>query len=176
MKNLIFLISLLFAPIPVYSQNPFFDQQFIGFRVYFESVPQPSQIGQISIMFPACRRPFSENFSEFPTEVQRVGSEVTLTYSFWVPNLPSCFSGDVQRYSLPQLLQGQYQLKVRARLIDYGLTTPPRVAEIRTMAQINFQVGEPLATQVPNLTPVGFALMILMMLGVGVFVSGRRYS
>ena len=177
MKHIALLIVLLAATWAARAQDHFLDPQFRGFEVFFEAVPQPNQVGQISVLYPACRRPFTEESNElFPTETQLVGSEITLTYGFFRLNAPTCFSGYVKRYDLPILQPGNYRIRVNARLISLPSSVPSQIIETRTMAQINFQVGEPLATQVPNLTPVGFALMSLMMLGVGAFFSGRRWS
>ena len=179
MKRMLFLLLTIILSLAVNAQNPRFDQQFRDFRFYFENTPQPSQISAIAVGYPACRRPYSEDFSTggFPTLVEVNGDQIKLTYSFWVPNGPGCLSGLVRYYPLPAFNSGQYRITVVAQFILEGNPIePPRLLEARTMAQINFQVGEPLATQVPSLTPVGFALMSLMMLGVGAYVSGRRYS
>ena len=175
MKTIALFIVLIAASFVTKAQDPFFDQQFRGFQIYFETLPVPNQAGQISVLYPACRIPYSENFPEFPTETQITGQLITVTYAFRIPNpILSCFSGRVERYPLPVLQQGAYQLKVNARLIDRFLGPLPRIVETRTLAQINFQVETPLVTQVPNLTPAGFALMSLMMLGVGAYLTGRR--
>jgi hypothetical protein len=75
---------------------------------------------------------------------------------------------------LPTLQQGPYRLTIRARLISGASSVPDSIVETRTMAQLNFVVGEPLAAQVPLLSPIGMALSCLMMVGVGAYVSGRR--
>ncbi len=177
MKNISLALALSFLSSFVSAQNPIFDNQFRGFFFSFEQLPRPNQIGEIAVRYSACARPYSIDFSGFPTQVDVTESRIRLIFSFWIPNSPGCALGRVQYYSLPPLLNGQYELNIVGQLIENsGPQEPPRIVETRTMAQINFQVGEPLVTQVPNLTPVGFALMSLMMLGVGAFVCGRRYS
>ena len=178
MKNILIALFFLIVTSIACAQNPAFNNQFSGFRIFFENTPQPNQISTLAVGYPACRRPYSESFPNggFPTLVEVNGDQIKLTYSFWIPNSPGCFSGWIQYYPLPPLANGSYRLQVLASFIEHSFSEPPRIVETRTMAQINFQVGEPLLTQVPNLTPVGFALMSLMMLGVGAYVSGRRYS
>ena len=178
MKRMLFLLLTIILSLAVNAQNPRFDQQFRDFRFYFENTPQSNQAGSLAVGYPGCRIPYSDSFptGSFPTLVEVNGDQINLTYSFWIPNSPGCLSGLVKNYPLPALANGSYRLQVFASLIEHSFSEPPRIVETRTMAQINFQVGEPLVTQVPNLTPVGFALMSLMMLGVGAYVSGRRSS
>jgi hypothetical protein len=174
MKTIALIVSLLAATFCARAQNPFLDPQFRGFRYFFEIVPLPNQPGFIAVGYPSCRTPWTENHTSFPTETQLSGSEITLTYAFWVPNSPNCFNGRIERYLLPTLQQGPYRLTIRARLISGASSVPDSIVETRTMAQLNFVVGEPLAAQVPLLSPIGMALSCLMMVGVGAFVSGRR--
>ena len=177
MKTIALFIVLIAASFVTKAQDPFFDQQFRGFQIYFETAPVANQTGQISVMFPACRRPYFPSNPEFPTETQITGQLITVTYAFWIPNTPFCVNGLVEHYSLPILQPGAYQLKVNARLISPAVSgVPARIVETRTLAQVNFVAEVQLVTQVPSLTPAAFALLSLMMLGVGAYVTGRRHS
>ena len=175
MKTIALFIALLTASYSAKAQDPTFDQQFRGFQIFFETTPVPGQTGQISVRYSACTVPYSQNYPEFPTETQIVGQLITVTYAFWIPNGPFCSSVRVERYSLLILQPGAYQLKVNARLIEPGFPgVPARIVETRALAQINFVSEVQLVTQVPSLTPAAFALLSLMMLGVGAYVTGRR--